>query len=227
MKRLTQISLTTILLLSLTGCNPTSLLNNEQLDPNLPKLTNIKAIPNNTSVAFEWQPMSRDGVTGYNIYRTKGNQYVNSATKQLTKVGTIHNSFASHYVDTGLKQNSAYSYTFTTLRNGFESSYGKVMTVKTLVPFEAVTFFQGFQKSRSNIKLIWRPHSDKRIKMYKIERSINATDWKWIGSVDERMMAEYIDTGVVPNNSYKYRVIAVGFDDSYSKASPIVSIQSR
>jgi len=227
MKKLTQVSLTTILLLSLTGCNPTALLNNEQLDPNLPKLTNIKAIPDSTSVAFEWQPMARDGVTGYNIYRTKSNQYVNSSTKQLTKVGTVHSRFASHFVDTGLSQNSAYTYTFTTLRNNFESSYGKVMSVKTLSPFEAVTFFQGFQKSRTNIKLIWRPHSDKRVKMYKIERSINAGEWKWIGSVEQRMMSEYIDTSVVPNNTYKYRVIAVGFDDSYSKVSPAITIHSR
>jgi len=227
MKRLIQISLTTILLLSLTGCNPTSLLNNEQLDPSLPKLNDVKAVPNSTSVAFEWQPMSKKGVTGFNIYRTSGNEYVNSATKQLTKVASVHNRFASHFVDTGLAQNSSYTYTFTTVRNGFESSHGKVINIKTLEPFQAVTFFQGFQKAKNTIKLIWRPHSDVRIKMYKIERSVNASDWKWMGTVKERMMSEFIDTSVAPGNSYTYRVIAVGFDDSFSKPSNQVSVQAR
>jgi len=227
MKRLTQISLTTILLLLLTGCNPTTLLNNEQLDPNLPKLDNVKAIPSNTTVAFEWQPMARKGVTGFNIYRTEGNTYVNSATKQLTKVGTVHDRFASHYVDKGLSQNSTYTYTFTTLRGGFESAHGKVIDVKTLPLLEVVTFFQGFQKARNTIKLIWRPHPDMRIKMYKVERSTNGGEWKWIDSVKQRMMSEYIDNGIAPGNKYTYRVIAVGFDDSFSKPSKSVAIQAR
>ena len=227
MKRLTQISLTTILLLLLTGCNPTTLLNNEQLDPNLPKLDNVKAIPSNTTVAFEWQPMANKGVTGFNVYRTEGNAYVNSATKQLTKVGTVHNPFASHYVDKGLTQNSSYTYTFTTLRGEFESPHGKVIDIKTLPPINPVTFFQGAQKARTTIKLLWRPHSDMRIKMYKVERSINGGEWKWIDSVKQRMMSEYIDNGIAPGNMYTYRVTAVGFDDSFSKPSNNVAIQAR
>ena len=227
MKRLIQISLTAILLLLLNGCNPSSLMTNEQLDSTLPKLENVHAVPSNTSVAFEWQPMSKKGITGYNIYRTQSNEYVNSSVKQLIKVGAIHNSFASHYVDTGLKQNSTYTYTFTTVRNGFESAHGKVISIKTLPPIDAVTFFQGFQKSRTTIKLIWRPHSDKRIKMYKIERSINGGKFKWISSVKTRMMSEYIDGSIAPGNLYTYRVTAVGFDDSISKTSKSVSIKSR
>jgi len=227
MKRLMQILLTAILLLLLNGCNPSGLMNNEQLDPNLPKLNNVKAVPSNTSVAFEWQPMANKGIEAINIYRTKSNQYVNSATKQLEKVDTIYNRFASHYVDTGLSQNSTYTYTFTTVKGRFESPHGKVISIKTLPPFEAVTFFQGFQKARNAIKLIWRPHSDKRVKMYKIEKSINLSKWKWIATVKERMMSEYIDTSVVPGKSYNYRVIAVGFDDSVSKPSTKVTIQSR
>jgi fibronectin type 3 domain-containing protein len=202
-------------------------LNNEQLDPSLPKLSDVKAVADSTSVAFEWQPMAKKGITGFNIYRTGGNEYVKSSTKQLTKVASVHNRFASHYVDTGLAQNSAYTYTFTTVKDGFESSHGQVITVKTLPPFQPVTFFQGFQKAKNTIKLIWRPHADKRIKMYKIERSVNASNWKWIGTVKERMMSEYMDTSIAPGNSYTYRVIAVGFDDSFSKPSKHVSIQSR
>ena len=227
MKRLIQISLTAILLLLLNGCNPSSLMNNEQLDPRLPKLNEVKAVPSNTSVAFEWQPMAEKGIHAINIYRTKSNQYVNSSTKQLEKVATVHNRFASHYVDTGLEQNSNYTYTFTTVKGGFESAHGKIISIKTLAPFPAVSFFQGFQKAQNTIKLIWRPHADVRVKMYKIERSLNSGAWKWVSSVKNRMMSEYIDTTVIPGNSYMYRVIAVGFDDSISKFSKNVSIQAR
>jgi len=227
MTKLTKISFLTISLLSLTGCNPTALLDNEQLDPNLPKLDNVKAIPSNTSVAFEWQPMARKGVQGFNIYRTGSNEYLNSATKELVKVATVHNRFASHYVDTGLAQNSTYTYTFTTLKNGFESPHGKVISIKTLPPFEPITFFKAFQKDQHTIKLIWRPHSDMRVKMYKIERSINGGEWRWIDSVKHRMMSEYIDVRIEPANSYTYRVTAVGFDDSLSKPSKPVAILAR
>jgi len=230
MKRLTQISLTAILLLLLNGCNPSSLMTNEQLDMTLPKLNQIHAIPSTTSVAFEWQPLARKGITGYNIYRTvnKNNKkQLNSTVKQLEKVGAIHNSFASHYVDTGLQQNRIYTYTFTTVRKGFESAHGKIITVKTLPAIEPVTFFQGFQKAQTVIKLIWRPHPDKRIKMYKIERSVNKGEFKWISSVKTRMMSEFIDGSVAPGNLYTYRVTAIGFDDSISQSSKLVSIKAR
>ena len=226
MKKLTLISLTAISLLLLNGCNPVAMMNH-QLDPNLPKLNNVKAVTSNTSVAFEWQPVAGKHLDGINIYRTLKDAYVNSPEKELTKVATVSNPFASHYVDTGLAQNSAYTYTFTTIRGGFESSHGQVIAVKTKPPFEAITFFQGFQKASNTIKLIWRPHSNKLVKMYKVEKSINGEKWKWIASVENRMMSEYIDTYVAPGFNYTYRIVAVGYDDSISKPSNVISIHAR
>ncbi len=227
MKRLTQLLLITILLNLLVGCSATSMLNSEQLDPSLPKLNEVTAIPNHTSVAFEWKSLAKKGITGFNVYRTGSNEYLNSSIKQLKKVATIYNRFSTHYVDTGLKQGSTYTYTFTTLKDGFESAHGKIINIKTLPPFDPITFFQAFQKSRNTIKLIWRPHSNPKVSWYKIERSLNAGEWKWIGTVKERMMSEYIDTTIAPGNSYTYRVIAMGFDDSFSRPSVNLSIQSR
>ncbi|HIP51641.1 MAG TPA: hypothetical protein EYG94_06085 [Campylobacterales bacterium] len=227
MKKLTQVSLTAILLLSLIGCSTNTLLNNEQLDPSLPKLNEVKAIPSNTSVAFEWKSLAKKGITGLNIYRTDTNQYVNSRMKQLTKIGTVRNRFATHYVDTKLRQGANYTYTFTTVKNGFESAHGQIINVKTLPAFAPVTFFQGFQKTQNTIKLIWRPHSNEKVSWYKVERSVNSGEWKWVGTVKERMMAEYIDNGIIPGNSYTYRVIAIGYEHSFSKLSINVSIQAR
>lgn len=226
MKKLTLVPLTLISALLLNGCNPTAF-TTYQSDLNLPKLDNVKAVAGSTYVAFEWQPILNKGVEGINIYRTEVDRRVSSQVKDLVKVGTILNPFSSHYVDRGLHQNSKYTYTFTTLRGSFESGHGKVIDIITLPPFDAVTFFQAFQKAPNVIKLIWRPHSDKRVKMYKILRSKNGGKWKWIDSVNHRMLSEYIDKLVLPKNSYAYRVIAVGFDDSISKPSRVVTILSR
>ena len=151
MKKLTQILSIAILLLLLIGCSTNTLLNNEQLDPSLPKLNEVKAIPSNTSVAFEWKSLANKGITGYNIYRTDTNQYVNSQTKQLTKVASIRSRFSTHYVDTKLRQGSNYTYTFTTVKNGFESAHGKVINIKTLQAFEPITFFKVFQKLKTEL----------------------------------------------------------------------------
>jgi len=226
MKKLTLTSLTAISLLLLNGCNPAAMVNH-QLDPNLPKLNNVKAVASNTSVAFEWQPVAAKHLDGINIYRTTKNTYVNSPQKELVKVGTVNSPFASHYVDTKLAQNSTYTYTFTTVKGGFESAHGQVINVKTKPLFDPITFFQGFQKASNTIKLIWRPHSNKMVKMYKVEKSINGEKWKWIASVENRMMSEYIDTYVAPGFNYTYRIIAVGFDDSISRPSKVISIHAR
>jgi len=226
MKKLTLIPLTLISALLLNGCNPSALAT-YQTDLSLPKVNNIKAVASNTSVAFEWQSLADKGLDGVNIYRTQGDGTAYSKTKQLVKIGTVSNRFASHYVDTGLRQNGHYTYTFTTIKGGFESGHGQVIDIRTLPPFDAVTFFQAFYKPPRAIKLIWRPHADKRVKMYKIERSINGQQWKWIDSVKHRMMSEFIDTYVAPGNRYAYRVIAVGFDDSISKPSKVATIFAR
>jgi fibronectin type 3 domain-containing protein len=200
---------------------------NYKLDDRLPKLHGVKAIASNTYVGFEWQPVSKKGLDGINIYRTAPNAYANSTTKQLTKIATINSPFASHYVDSGLQQNSYYTYTFTTIQGGYESAHGQILEVKTLPPLPKVTFFQGAQRARNIIKLIWRPHPDKRVKMYKVERSVNGAKWTWIGTLNNRMMVEYLDKFVEPANRYQYRIIAVGFDGSYSLPSNVVTITAR
>jgi fibronectin type 3 domain-containing protein len=224
MRRLTLLSLTTISLLLVTGCITKDLVS-YKLDTRLPKVNDVKAIADNTSIGFEWKPLKN--LDGINIYRTEANQYRGSDTKQLIKIATVSNPFATHFVDSGLRQNSLYTYTFTTIKGDFESAHGKVISVKTKPPLEEISFFQYVLRAKSIIKLIWRPHPDKRVKMYRIEKSVNGENWKWVGTVHNRMMAEYIDRYVRSGNRHQYRIIAVGFDDSYSKPSKIVTINAQ
>lgn len=226
MNRLTQMSLMVTLTLLLTGCNPATLVSHD-LNPNLPKVYGVTALADNTSVGFEWKPLVAKQVDGMIIYRTQDPNSYTTGSKQLVKIATVNSPFASHYVDTGLQQDSTYSYTFATIKGGYESLPGQVIEVKTLPPLSPVTFFQGAQRTQNSVKLIWRPHPDKRIKRYRIERSLNDKEWKIIGYVENRMMVEYIDNYVVPGNMFKYRVLAIGFDGSSSKLSDIVTINAR
>lgn len=219
MKKLTLASLTAISLLLLNGCNPNTMVPRTE-NTNLPKIEKVKTIVGATSVGFEWGEL-KTGLEGVNVYRIEG------TGKELTLVGTISSPFSSHYVDTGLKQNTLYTYSFTTLQGSNESKPIEGIAVKTLPPFEAVTFFQGFQKAQNTIKLIWRPHPLTHVKMYKIEKSINGQQWNWIDNVPNRMMSEYIDTYVAPGNRYDYRIVAVGFDDSFSQRSAVITIMTK
>lgn len=226
MKELTLLPLMTISGLLLTGCNPKSMLN-YTLDPKLPKVMNVKYMVDSTSVGFEWQPLEKKGIDGVNIYRTKANAYLNSAQKEAEKIATISSRYTSHYVDTGLQQNSKYTYTFTTIKGDRESSYGKVIELKTLSAMSMVTFFQGVQKTNKTIKLIWRPHPDKKVSKYYVQRSVNREDWKRIATVSNRLMSEYIDNYVISGKKHQYRVIAIGFDGSSSKPSHPVTILAK
>jgi fibronectin type 3 domain-containing protein len=199
-----------------------------EVDRTLPTLKGVKYIVSNTAVGFEWQPVARDGLDGINIYRSEPTPYsVPSSTKELTKIATVSSPFASHFVDTNLKQNSYYTYTFTTIKGGRESLHGEVLEVKTLPPLPKITFFKGAQKAKNLIKLLWRPHPDKRVKEYVIERSVNGDRWVRVGRVYNRMMVEFLDRFIVSGNRYQYRVFAVGFDGSYSMPSNTLTIVAR
>ena len=226
MQKLTLVPLIVILGILLTGCNPKNMMSHS-LDPKLPKVLNVKAIIDSTSVGFEWQPLDKKGIDGVNIYRTKANAYSNSQQKELDKIGTVSSRFSSHYVDTGLKQNSKYTYTFTTIKGDRESAYGKVIEVTTLREMSSVNFFQGVQKTTKTIKLIWRPHQDKRVEKYYIQRSVNRENWKRIATVSNRLMVEYIDNYVTSGKTHQYRIIAIGFDGSRSKSSNPVTILAK
>jgi len=216
-----------ILVMSLTGCNPNSMIVYD-IDRSLPTLRGIKYIASNTAIGFEWQPVYKNHLDGVNIYRSEPSAYsMPSTTKELTKIATVANPFASHFVDTNLKQNSYYTYTFTTIKDGKESLHGEVLEIKTLPPLPKVTFFKGAQKAKNLIKLLWRPHPDKRVSEYRIERSVNGDRWVHIGTVYNRMMVEFLDNSIVSGNRYQYRVIAIGFDGSYSLPSSILTIRAR
>ena len=190
------------------------------VDPTLQSIHGVKALPLMNTVGFEWQKIDNPGIHGINVYRGMPSQ----GRQSLKKIGTIGNRYATHFVDTHVKPDTKYIYTFTTFSFGRESRHGKLLYVKTRPPFAPVSFVQAYKVAPDTVKLLWRPHSYPVVNRYVIERSVNGGPWRYVAQVEGQLMAEYIDSYVHPGRSYAYRIIAKSYDGITAKPSPIAKI---
>ncbi len=189
-------------------------------DPTLKTITQVRALPMQSSVGFEWKKIEDKRIHGVNIYRgnpSKGKQ-------SLKRIGSAGNRHATHFVDTHVKPNTTYLYTFTTFSLGKESKHGAILKVKTRPPLDGVNFIKAYSVGPGAVKILWAPHSNQSINRYIIERSVNAGPWKFMTQVDGQLMAEYIDTFVHPGNNYRYRVIAKSYNDILTKPSQVTTL---
>jgi len=176
-----------------------------------------------SSVGFEWKKIEDNRVHGINIYR--GSPHDRFGTDQgFKRIGSIGNRYGTHFVDTHVKPNTTYLYTFTTFSFGKESKHGAVIKVKTRPTFDAVSFLQAYKVAPGVVKLLWKPHPSERINAYIIERSVNGGEWKYMAQAEGQLMAEYIDTFVRAGNTYAYRIIAKSYDGIRAKASQVTYI---
>ncbi len=180
------------------------------VDPTLESVKQVKALPLMNSVGFEWQKISNPSIHGINVYRGTPSQ----GRQSLKKIGTIGNRYATHFVDTHVKPDTKYIYTFTTFSFGRESRHGKLLYVKTRPPFAPVSFVQAYKVAPDTVKLLWRPHSYPAINRYV----------RYVAQVEGQLMAEYIDSYVHPGRSYAYRIIAKSYDGITAKPSPVAKI---
>ncbi len=189
-------------------------------DPSLKSVKSVKALPLMNSVGFEWRKIDDPSVHGINIYRA----VLSQGDKRLKKIGSIGNRYATHFVDRHVKPDTKYLYTFTTFSYGRESRHGKMIHVKTRVPFAPVKFVKAYKVAPTVVKLLWKPHPYPAVNRYVIERSVNGGAWKYLAQVEGELMAEYIDTFVHPGRVYDYRVRAKSFDGITAKPSPVATI---
>ena len=216
----------TALIFLLSGCNN---LNNSLNTPATPKIdesiqmienSSIKSISDITSIAFEWQKVDDPRVIGYNFYRA--NMHKDGRTLKLVK--SLSNRYATHYVDTGLEPDTKYVYQISSkIAEGVESKSSDAYMAQTLPRIVPVSFVQALNDLPNRIKLLWRPHPDKRIEYYKIEKfNVTLNEWLTLKTVKGRLQAEYIDTNLDNSESCKYRITAYTFDDIASNPSEAV-----
>jgi len=175
-------------------------------DFSLPKVTGVKSVADRNSIGFEWKPLFRyQNIQGVNVYRAKA---VPGAKQVYTKIASISNRFATHFVDTQIEPNTNYFYTFTTYSGLSESLYGDIVPVKSAPPYKQVHLVSVEVVGEHTVKLLWVPSSEPTIVEYVIERKRDGGKWHYLKSVKGRLYPEYIDLTVSIGHSYSYRVIA-------------------
>jgi fibronectin type 3 domain-containing protein len=224
-------SLAALTLLFISGCNN---LNNNLNTPISPKIDesiqmvdneSIKSISEITSIAFEWQKVDDPKVVGYNFYRA--NMHKDGRTLKLVK--SLNNRYATHYVDTNLEPDTKYVYQISSrTENGVESKSTNAYMAQTLPRITPVSFVQALSDLPNRIKILWRPHTDKRIEYYKVEKfNTTLNQWITLETIKNRLQAEYIDTKLGNSESYKYRITAYTFNDIESLPSDAVIAKTK
>ena len=195
-------------LILFNGCGAVKGLMTYGVDPTLKPITQVHALPRMNSVGFEWEKIDDHRIQGINIYRADASQ--NAQT--FIRIGTVGNRYATHFVDTHVKADSVYRYTFSTFSFGKESTRSTALKVRTLPAFSAVSFVKAYKVSSHVVKLLWKPHTNPSVTSYIVERSVNGSEWKFVSQVHGQLMAEYIDTFVRGKQTYSYRIIAQSYD---------------
>lgn len=231
MKRLMQITFLTILLMVISGCNnvfdnlntPTKPKINESVEA--VDFSTIRSIPDMTSIGFEWQKVNDPKVVGYNFYRTD----LAKNSKSLRLVKAIDNRFATHYVDKDLEPGTKYAYQISSrLEDGTESATTEAYVVETLPRIPPVSFAQAISDMPNRIKIIWKPHPDNRVEYYRVEKyNTLINQWVYQKTINQRLSAEYVDTGLDNNTTYKYRVKAFTFDNVESAPTPPIVAKTK
>ena len=192
------------------------------IDPTLKSLNDVQVLAMQNSVGFEWNKIQDKRVEGVNIYRAVPKKIGDQTFK---RIGSSSSRYSTHFVDTHVKPHNQYLYTFTTFSLGKESNHGKVIKVETKDALYGVSFEKAYSMGSGVIKLLWKPHGDKSINAYIVERATNMGKWEYVTQLNGQLMVEYVDTFVTRGNTYRYRIIAKGYNNILTKPSKVIEVK--
>lgn len=230
MRLLTLSLLSTALLLLLSGCQGVtpSPKKKTQTDDTLPVVTLTKngVITDMNSLAFEFTSMPDARIKGIYVYKSEIDS--KDKEKQIDYYTTIDNRFATHFVDNEIKPNTLYKYAFKTFTENGVSRTSKVIRVHSKPILSSVSWIYSVTGLPRSAKILWRPHGDRRVESYIIERrTLKNNEWEQLAQLEGRLNAEYIDTDLEDNHVYMYRVRVRTFDDITSTPSEIVKVITK
>ncbi|WP_108527784.1 fibronectin type III domain-containing protein [Arcobacter lacus] len=202
--------------------------------PSTPKINNsvptvnyssIKSISDIASIGFEWQRVDDPRVVGYNFYRTD----LQSGEKTLKLIRAIESRYTTHYVDKELEPKTKYAYQISSrLSDGSESVTTEAYIAETLPRIVPVNGAQAISNLPKKVKLLWQPHPDQRIQYYRVEKyNTTLNEWIYQATVNQRLSAEYLDTGLENNTTYQYRIKAFTFEDVESAPTKTLSAKTK
>ena len=219
MKKLTTSILLASSLVVFSGCEKELKVAKPNIDINIPTIDSksIKSISDYQSIALEWKSVPEVDVNGYYIYRAN----MQKDGRKFKRIATLDNKYKTHYLDKNLESNSKYSYAISVVgKSDAESASSKAIMASTLPNFQSVSLITSISKLPRQIKILWRPHTNPRVKSYILEK-LSPTESKWeeIAKIDDRYSVEFIDENLGDNETCMYRIRAVTFDDIVSDFS--------
>ncbi|MEA2072054.1 MAG: hypothetical protein U9O86_00585 [Campylobacterota bacterium] len=224
---LTTLWTVSLLLLSACGAKPTPQ-KETVIDNTLPsvQLTNNGMIVGMKSIAFEWNNISDHRVRGIYVY--KKTPSVDDKPSELQYFSTIDSRFKTHFVDSDVNPDTRYSYVFQTFKDDADGPKSKPFVVNTLPVLQSVSWIHSITGMPRVAKIIWRPHTNEKVKAYVVERkTLEDEKWEKHATVTGRLSAEYIDEELNDNYVYMYRVRVVTYDGITSTPSQIVKVVTK
>lgn len=230
MRLLTLSLLSTALILLLSGCQGITPSPKEEVktDPTLPvvSLSKTGVITDMNSIAFEFKSMNDPRIEGIYVYKSEPTNEGNMT--QISYYETINNRFATHFVDNEIEPNTPYRYLFKTFTEDGISKPSTIIRVHSKPVLASVAWIYSVTGLPRSAKILWRPHVDRRVESYIIERrTLKNDEWEEIAQLKGRLNAEYIDTDLEDNYVYMYRVRVKTFDGITSTPSEIVKVVTK
>ncbi|DAB28013.1 MAG TPA: hypothetical protein CFH78_04730 [Sulfurimonas sp. UBA10385] len=198
------------------------------IDDTLPVVTLTKngTIVDVNAIALEWAPIDDQRVKGIYVYRVNVDAIATSSSDEY--YDTVESRFSTHYLDTKIEPSSKYGYSFKTYSDDAESRRSKVTVIASLPAMESVTWIHSVGNMPRSAKIIWRPHTNEKVKAYIIQRrTLQEDSWKNLATINGRLNAEYIDKNLKDNFTYKYRIQAITYDNITSNPSQEVSVVTK
>lgn len=217
-------------LLIISGCagvNP-SPKDETVVDSTLPiiTLTDNGVIADMQAIAFEWKSLKDPRVKGIYVYKATTNK--DGVQGELERYTTIKNRFKTHYMDDDIVPNRDYSYAFKTFSKNAEGKSSAVINVKSLPVLNSVSWIYAETNMPRTAKIIWRPHTDRSVESYILERKTLEDDkWEKLVTIDGRLNAEYIDSELKDNYVYQYRIRVKTYAGIISAPSKIVKVITK
>ncbi len=196
------------------------------IDTTLPvvELTKNGVIADMNAIGFEWKNIKDPKVKGVYVYKAKQD----IKNEKPSYYATVNNRFSTHFVDLSVTPDTTYTYYFKTFSDKAESQKSKLVSISSLPVLESVSWIYSVPGMPRSAKIIWRPHTNQKVKTYVIERnSKDEPEWKQVASIDGRLNAEFIDEDLKDNHIYKYRIRVVTFDNITSTPSEIVKVVTK
>ncbi|MEA3331857.1 MAG: hypothetical protein U9Q29_09210 [Campylobacterota bacterium] len=224
MKLWTLTTLCTVSLLIFSGCTATTPTPKKEavVDSSLPvvELTQNGIFVDMNAVAFEWKSIKDPRVKGLYIYKQV-------ADKQ-EYYDTVEGRFTTHYLDKKIKPDTQYLYYFKTFSQEAESPQSKITTINSLPVLQSVSWIHSIADMPRSAKIIWRPHTNQKVKSYIVERKTLEDDkWEKLSVIEGRLNAEFIDLDLKDEYVYKYRVRVLTYDNIVSTPSEIVRVVTK